>query len=189
MTLEDAPDGAVPLPGEQWPDDAPPTARQDHVVLSWLVVDGQLPESVRGHLLAALTAWDPLMGGELFQVEPLAGPECDVAGLLEGQWWRRAEQAGSVGRHDRVALVEVCGRLGSAIADVRGRRVGRSRRTGLELRGLSDRGARAGDSSRLRSIAWLPVVARARRDRTSGPGGSRRRGPVRCRWPVLRRRR
>lgn len=75
-------------------------------MLSWLVVDGELPESVRSHLLAALTAWEPLMGDELFPVEPLAGPECDVAGLLEGQWWRRAEQAESARWHDRVALVE-----------------------------------------------------------------------------------
>ncbi len=124
MTLEDAPDPTVPLPGDQWPDDAPPTPRQDHAVLSWLVVDGELPESVRGYLLAALIAWEPLMGGELFPVKPLAGPDCDGAGLLEGQWWRRAEQARSAGWHDRVALVEVCGRLGSAIAEVRGRRVG-----------------------------------------------------------------
>ena len=100
-------------------------------MLSWLVVDGELPQSVRRQLLAALTAWEPLMGGELFPVEPLAGAECDVADLLEGQWWRRAEQADSARWHDRVALVEVCGRLGQAIADVRGRRVGQEPPDGL----------------------------------------------------------
>jgi hypothetical protein len=84
-------------------------------VLGWLVVDGELPESVRGHLLAALTEWEPLMGGELFPVEPLAGPECDVTSLLEGQWWRRSEQADTARWHDRVALVKVCGRLGLAV--------------------------------------------------------------------------
>ena len=131
MTSADAPDPTTPEPGEQWPPDAPPTPRQDHAVLSWLAVHGELPESVRGHLLAALTAWEPLMGGELFPVEPLAGPECDVADLLEGQWWRRAEQGDSARWHDRVALVEVCGRLGLAIADVRGRRVGQEPPDGL----------------------------------------------------------
>ncbi len=84
------------------------------------------PASVLGQLLAALTAWEPLMGGELFPVEPLAGPECDVAGLLEAQWWRRAEQAESACWHDRVVLVEVYGRLGLAIADLRSRRVGQA---------------------------------------------------------------
>jgi hypothetical protein len=131
MTSTDQPDPATPDPGEQWPAYAAPTPRQDHAVLSWLVVHDELPESVRGHLLAALTAWEPLMGGELFPVEPLAGAECDVADLLQGQWWRRAEQADSAGWHERVALVEVCGRLGVAIAEVRGRRVGQEPPEGL----------------------------------------------------------
>jgi hypothetical protein len=89
-----------------------------------LVVAGELPESVRGQLLAALTAWEPVMGGQLFPVEPLAGPECDGPDLLGAQWWRRAEQAESACWHDGVALVEVRGRLALAIADVPGRRVG-----------------------------------------------------------------
>lgn len=93
-------------------------------MLSWLVVEAELPDSVQGHLLDALTAWEPIMGAHLFPVEPLAGPDCDVADLLEGQWWRRSEQADAAAWHDRVALVEVCGRLGLAIADLRGRRVG-----------------------------------------------------------------
>lgn len=109
----------------------PPTPRQDHAVLSWLVVVGELPGSVRGHLLAALSAWEPLMGGALFPVEPLAGPECDIADLLDGHWWRRAEQADCARWHDRVALVQVCGRLGQAIADERGRRVGQELPYGL----------------------------------------------------------
>jgi hypothetical protein len=131
MTSVDPPDPATPNPAEPWPVDAPPTPRQDHAVLGWLVVHGDLPESVRRQLLAALTAWEPLMGEALFPVEPLAGPDCDVADLLEAQWWRRAEQAESARWHDRVALVEVCGRLGLAIADVRGRRVGQEPPDGL----------------------------------------------------------
>lgn len=131
MTSAQPPDPTTPDPEEQWPVDAPPTPLQDHAVLGWLVVDGELPESVRRHLLPALTAWEPLMGGELFPVEPLAGPECDVAGLLEAQWWRRAEQAESARWHDRVALAEVCGRLGLAIGDLRGRRVGQEPRDAL----------------------------------------------------------
>jgi hypothetical protein len=125
------PDPTTPDPGEQWAADAPPTPRQDHAVLSWLVVDGDLPESVRRHLLAALTAWEPLMGRGAVPVESLAGPECDVADLLEGQWWRHAEQADTARWHDRVALVEVCGRLGLAIAEVCGRRVGQEPPDGL----------------------------------------------------------
>ncbi len=66
-------------------------------MLGWLVVDGDLPESVLRQLLAALTARELLMGAGLFAVEPLAGPECDVADLLEAQWWRRAEQAECAG--------------------------------------------------------------------------------------------
>jgi hypothetical protein len=131
MTSAEPPHSTNPEPGEQWAGDAPPNPRQDHAVLSWLVVDGELPQWVRRRLLAALAAWEPLMGGELFPVEPLAGPDCDVADLLEGQWWRRAEQADSARWHDRVALVEVCGRLGQAIADVRGRRVGQEAPDGL----------------------------------------------------------
>jgi hypothetical protein len=125
-------------------------------VLGWLVVDGELPESVLGQLLAALTAWEPLMGGVAVSTRTgprmpsrwgqirLTGPagsclrssrslssDCDVADLLEAQWWRRAEQAESVCWHDRVALVEVCGRLGLALAEMRGRRRGSHRRPGV----------------------------------------------------------
>ncbi len=56
MTSAEPPDPTTPKAGEQWSADAPPTPRQDHAVLGWLVVDGELPESVLGQLLAALTA-------------------------------------------------------------------------------------------------------------------------------------
>jgi hypothetical protein len=114
----------VPRADEQWPSDPPATPQQDHAVMGWLVVEAGLPHSVQGHLLAALRAWEPIMGPHLFPVEPLAGTDCDVADLLEAQWWRRSEEVDAAGWHDRVALVEVCGRLGLAIADLRGRRVG-----------------------------------------------------------------
>jgi hypothetical protein len=124
VTPAEQADPTLSRAGEQWPSDPPLTPQQDHAVLSWLVVQAELPESVQGHLLAALTAWEPIMGPHLFPVEPLVGPDCDLADLLEAQWWRRSEQAAAARWHDRVALVEVCGRLGLAIADLRGRRVG-----------------------------------------------------------------
>jgi hypothetical protein len=124
MSPAEQSDPTVPRAEDQWPSDPPPTQQQDHAVLSWLVVEAALPQSVQTHLVAALTAWAPITGTHLFPVEPLAGPDCDVAELLEAQWWRRSEQADTARWHDRVALVEVCGRLGLATADLRGRRVG-----------------------------------------------------------------
>ncbi len=41
-------------------------------MLGWLVVDGELPESVLGQLLAALTASELAHGRGLFPVEPFA---------------------------------------------------------------------------------------------------------------------
>jgi hypothetical protein len=107
-------DPIVPLPGEERSE--PPTPRQDHAVLAWLAVEADLPAAVQLHLLDALSAWSPLMGPHLFPTEPEAGPDSDVRQLLEAMWWRRGEQAGDAPWPDKVALNELCGRLGLAIA-------------------------------------------------------------------------
>ncbi len=104
--------------------DRPPTPREDHEVLSWLAVEAQLPEPVQLQLLAALAAWQPILGPHLFCLEPQSGPDCDVIDVLEHQWWRRTLDADLADWRDRVALTEVAGRLGLAIADLRARRTG-----------------------------------------------------------------
>jgi hypothetical protein len=109
----------VPPPGDQWPSDPPPTPRQDHAVLAWLAVEADLSDVVQHHLLDALLAWAPLMGEHLFPTEPQAGVNCDVSQLLEAIWWRRSEQAEDSSWADKVALHEVCGRIGLALAELR----------------------------------------------------------------------
>ncbi len=68
MTSAEQADPTVSRACEQWPSEPPLTPQQDHAVLSWLVVEAGLPDSVQGHLLAALTAWEPIMGPHLFPV-------------------------------------------------------------------------------------------------------------------------
>lgn len=104
--------------------DRPPTPREDHAVLSWLAVEAQLPESVTLQLLAALAAWQPILGPHLFCLEPESGVDGDVVEVLEDQWRRRSLDADLADWRDRVALTEVAGRLGLAIADLRARRTG-----------------------------------------------------------------
>lgn len=91
-------------------------------MLSWLAVEAQLPESVQLQLLAALAAWQPILGPHLFCLEPQDAGDRDVVELLEHQWWRRTLDADLADWRDRVALTEVAGRLGLAIADLRARR-------------------------------------------------------------------
>lgn len=110
-------DPIVPPPGDE--PSEPPTPRQDHAVLAWLAVEADLPAAVQLHLLDALSAWSPLMGPHLFPTEPEAGPDCDIGQLLEAMWWRRSQQAVDVPWADKVALNELCGRLGLAIAELR----------------------------------------------------------------------
>lgn len=110
-------DPIVRPPGDELPPESP-TPRQDHAVLAWLAVEADLAAAVQLHLLDALSAWSPLMGPHLFPTEPEAGPDCDLRQLLEAMWWRRSEQAAFVPWADKVALNEVCGLLGLAIAEL-----------------------------------------------------------------------
>jgi hypothetical protein len=112
--------------------DRPPTPREDHAVWSWLAVEAELPESVQLQLLAALAAWQPILGSNLFSVEPPGAADGDVADLLEDQWQRRSLDADLADWRDRVALTEVAGRLALAIADLRIRRTRRWPDEGLE---------------------------------------------------------
>jgi hypothetical protein len=109
----------VPPPGEQWPSDPPPTPKQDHAVLAWLALEADLSDAAQLHLLDALAAWVPLMGPHLFPTEPEAGIDCDLCQVLEAMWWRRSEQAVDAPWVDKVALNELCGRLGLALAEMR----------------------------------------------------------------------
>ncbi len=112
-------DPTVPPPGDEWPSDPPPTPRQDHAVLAWLALEADLPDAVQLLLLDALVAWAPLMGPHLFPTEPEAGVESDVGQLLEAIWWRRSEQAVDAPWAQKVALNELCGRLGLVLAILR----------------------------------------------------------------------
>lgn len=56
----------------------------------------------------------------------------DVVEVLEDQWRRRTLEADLADWRDRVALTEVAGRLGLAIADLRVRRTGRWLHDGME---------------------------------------------------------
>jgi hypothetical protein len=112
-------DPTVPPPGERWPSDPPPTPRQDHAVVAWLAIEADLPDLVQLHLLDALAAWAPLLDPDLFAVEPQAGAECDLSQVIEAVWWRRTEQAQNARWQDKVALTEVCGRLGLALVELR----------------------------------------------------------------------
>ncbi len=112
-------DPTVPPPGDEWPSDSLATPRQDHAVLSWLALEPDLPVSVQLLLLDALMAWAPLMGPYLFPTEPEAGVGCDLGQLLEAIWWRRSEQAVDAPWAQKVALNELCGRLGLVLAELR----------------------------------------------------------------------
>jgi hypothetical protein len=112
-------DPTVPPAGEQWPSDPPPTPKQDHAVLAWLALEAELPDAVRLHLLDALSAWAPLMGPHLFPTEPEAGVDCDLAQVLEAMRWRRSEQTVDAPWADKIALNELCGRIGLALAEMR----------------------------------------------------------------------
>lgn len=112
------PDPTVPPPGDEWPSDPPPTARQDHAVLAWLAVEADLPDAVQLLLLDALAAWASVMGSHLFPTEPEAGVDCDLRQLLEAIWWRRSEQAVDAPWAQKLALSEVCGRLGLVLAEL-----------------------------------------------------------------------
>ena len=112
-----------PTPPDDRPSSGPSlTARQDHAVLAWLVVEGGLPNTVHGHLVDALLAWAPLMGEHLFPTEPEAGVDADLHQVLAGMWWRLDAQAAEARWADRVVLNEVRGRIGLAMQALRARR-------------------------------------------------------------------
>jgi hypothetical protein len=71
------PDPTWPL-GDRWPSEPSRTAREDHAVLAWLVIEADLPNVVHGHLVDALLAWAPLMGEHLFPTEPEPGVDADL---------------------------------------------------------------------------------------------------------------
>ena len=60
------------------------------------------------------------MGPHLFPVEPKAGVDCDLRQVLDAIWWRRSDEGVDASWADRVALYEVRGRLGLALAELRG---------------------------------------------------------------------
>ena len=98
-------------------------ARQVHAVLAWLVVEADVPNDVHLHLVDALLAWVPLMGGHLFPTEPEAGADDDLIQVLEGMWWRLDAEAGQARWADKVVLNEVRGRIGLAMQALRAGRV------------------------------------------------------------------
>ena len=132
-TFAEPPDPTTPNAGERWPADAPLTRGRTMRCWGGWSWTGSCRRRVLRQLVAALTVWEPLMGGELFPVEPLA--ELGVPTLLTCS--RRSGGAAPSRLacpacwHDRVALVEVCGRLGLALLDLRGRRGGLNRRPGV----------------------------------------------------------
>ena len=88
-------------------------------MLAWLALEADLPVAVQLLVLDALVAWEPLMGPYLFPTEPEAGVECDFGQLLEAIWWRRSEQAVDAPWAHKLALNELCGRLGLVLANLR----------------------------------------------------------------------
>ena len=112
-------DPTVPAPGDQGPSAPAPTAKQDYAVLAWLALEPNLPVAVQRHLMDALDAWEPLMGPYLFPTEPQAGVDCDLNLVIQEMWLRRHEQAIDAPWADKVALNEVCGRLGLAFVELR----------------------------------------------------------------------
>jgi hypothetical protein len=88
-------------------------------VRAWLGLEADLPDAVQLHLLDALPAWAPQMGPHLFATEPEAGVDCILPQVLEAMWWCRSEQAVDAPWADKVALNELCGRLGLALAEMR----------------------------------------------------------------------
>lgn len=108
-----------PPPSDPWPSEPPRTARQDHAVLAWLVIEADPPNAVHVHLVDALLAWAPLMGEHLFPTEPEGGVDAELRQVLEGMWWRLDAQAVDARWADKVVLNEVRGRIGLALQTLR----------------------------------------------------------------------
>lgn len=109
-------------PGDHSPSEPSPAARQVHAVLSWLVVEADVPNDVHLHLADALLAWAPLMGKHLFPTEPEDCVDADLRQLLEGMWWRLDAQAAEAPWVDKVVLNEVRGRVALAMQALRAQR-------------------------------------------------------------------
>lgn len=90
-------------------------------MLTWLVVEADVPHAVHLHLLHALVTWAPLMGEDLFPTEPEVGVDADLHQVLQGMWWRLDEQAADARWADKVVLHEVRGRIGLAMQALRAR--------------------------------------------------------------------
>lgn len=108
-----------PPPSDPWPSEPPRTARQDHAVLAWLVIEADLPNAVHVHLVDALLAWAPLLGEHLFSTEPEPGVGAELRPVLEGMWWRLDAQAADARWADKVVLNEACDRLALALQALR----------------------------------------------------------------------
>jgi len=110
----------VPPRGQPWPADRLPTVREDHAVLGWIAIEGELSGAANGHLFDALLAWRLIVGRHHFPVEPKAGPDCDLRQVLLGIWNRRLAEAELVCWEDKVIVTEVAGHIGLAIAALSG---------------------------------------------------------------------
>jgi hypothetical protein len=106
-------------PDDRSPPDPSRSARQIHAVLAWLVVEADVPDVARQHLVDALVAWAPLMGEHLFPTEPRAGVHADLRQVLDELWWRLDAQAAEARWADKVVLNEVRGRIGLAMQALR----------------------------------------------------------------------
>lgn len=113
-------DPTVPPLGRQWPAEWPRTVHEDHAVLAWIAIEGELSGEATGHLFDALLAWQLIVGRNHFPVEPKAGTELDLRQVLLGIWNRRLAQAELVCWEDKIILSQVAGHLGLAIATLTG---------------------------------------------------------------------
>lgn len=109
-------DPTVPPPGQQWAADRLPTVREDHAVLAWTAIEGELSGAVTGHLFDAMLAWRLIVGRHHFPVEPKAGPDSDLRQVLLGIWNRRLAEAEQGCWEDKVIITQVAGHIGLAIA-------------------------------------------------------------------------
>ena len=106
-------------PADRSPSDPSRSARQVHALLARLVVEADVPDVARQHLVDALVAWAPLMGEHLFPTEPQAGVHAEPRQVLDALWWRLDAQAAEARWADRVVLNEVRSRIGLAMQALR----------------------------------------------------------------------
>jgi len=75
-------DPTVPLAGQQWPSDPPPTFEQDLSVLAWLQCSHKLSAEATGYICDALLQWAMLGEPWPDPAAPAASPDCDHLEVL-----------------------------------------------------------------------------------------------------------